>query len=236
VFTTPRTGMYYVLVDNSGAKRPAELSVYSYAKTPHPSAADVRTRDIYEGLYRELGTLLDFDNVEIHVRRCGRVTAFSTPNVVICTEFEELMSSGANPGVRLFVLMHEVAHSFLYSWGYRSTYRNQFMTDRLAATLIEMMDREELAAEAAEWFAENESFTAPSDVGAPFAISRQRAQRIANWLNDDEQLDLLWTKRIVFPRMHTAALEAIMERAELEPRTRSRIASELTKRREDASP
>lgn len=230
VFAVPRTGVYYVVLDNP-AESPRELAVYAYVNTSEPSAEDELTRRVYEGFYAELATLFELEEIDIVITRCGRVNAFSTPNrVVICKEFDEIMAAGPTPGLRLFVLMHETAHCFLYSWGYRSIYANQVLADRLAATLIELMDQEELAAHAARWFASNTSFTEGPLAQGALTIHRQRARRLAEWLNDDEQIDLLWTRRIVVPRMRSSALEAVMNRPGLEPGTRERIERELTRR------
>lgn len=232
-FTAPRTGLYYVILDNREASSPKELSVYAYVNLPVASEEDEQTRRVYQSFYRELQRLLEFQEFDIRVTRCGQVNAYAMTDVVICKELDELLMAGPTDGLRLFVLMHEIAHSFLFSWGYRTVYSDQVLTDRLAATLIEMMDRRRIAVEAAEWLQLNNSFTGLPGSDGDLAIGKARARRVAEWLIDEDQLDLLWTRRILFPRMHSAALSAIAEERNLEDRTRRRIERELMKRNDE---
>jgi hypothetical protein len=153
-------------------------------------------------------------------------------NIVICREFDELLADGTTSGVRLFVLMHEVAHQLLFTWGYRSIYRRQLTADRLAATLMELMDRKESATAAAQWFASQAlPIENPLDTVA-FTMSPYRARKIAGWLESGEETDRGWTRRIILPRMQTPALESMADADELHLRTRERVEKELQIRAE----
>ena len=234
-FAVSRTDVYHIIIDNTEARVSRQLRIYAYANLPEPSAADAQAQRAYEQFYENLRALFEFEDIDIVITRCGRVNAFSTPRrVVICKEFDELLAQGPTPGLRLFVLLHEAAHTFLYAWGYRSIYASQWMTDRLAATLTALMGHEDSVAEAARWFASNRWLDEPSSLDAQFAMQKQRAQRLEEWLTEEITLDLSWTRRIVFPKMRTAALESMLARSDLEPRTRRRIEAELHERRNAA--
>jgi hypothetical protein len=123
-----------------------------------------------------------------------------------------------------------VAHRLLFTWGYRSTYRRQLTADRVAATLMELMDREESAAAAAHWFAAQAlPIENPPDAVA-FTMSPYRARKISGWLESGTETDRGWTRRIILPRMRTPALESMTD-DQLHARTRERVERELRERR-----
>jgi hypothetical protein len=232
-FAVPETGRYFFVLDNSRSGAERELDVYAYARTEDPGAADDRARRFYQGFYDRLNELIDIDDVEIHVRRCGDVNAFTTGSrVVICRELDDLLNVAATPGVQLFVLLHEISHSLIARWGYRSIYLNQYMVDRLAVTLFAMMEEDDLADHAAEWFATRSDSLQEFVPFETFALTGSRSRRIAGWLRNKRDLDRGWTRRIVVPRMSTSALEAFADAEHLHSRTRQRIRRELSERQE----
>ena len=232
VFNVPRTGVYHIVLDNSQGRIGRHLDVYAYARTLELSAEEERIKRVYEGFYAEMNALLHFEDFDIVIPRCGRPNAFAARNIVICRELEEQLADSAMSGVQLFVFMHEVAHQLLRAWGYRSTYRHQLTADRFAATLMELMDREEEAAQAAEWFASSNLTVEGSSRAASFTMSRHRARKIAGWLEALEETDRGWTRRVIVPRMRTPALVEMVDAEQLQDKTLERIELELERRAE----
>ena len=44
--------------------------------------------------------------------------AFSSPDIVICYELDEMLRVQGVPGAMMFVFLHEVSHSLLNVWDY----------------------------------------------------------------------------------------------------------------------
>jgi hypothetical protein len=225
-----QSGRYFVILDNPFDSVAREVEVYAYVRGGAPSREDDRIRRFYQSNYVSLDALLELGDIRVEVRRCGRVNAFSIgSNIVICRELDNLLSAFSTPGVRRFVLLHEISHSLIDRWGYRSIARNQLIVDRLAAALFVVLDEDASTETTASWFLRDTLL--PDDlVIEEFSISRARARRIARWLRADGHLDKRWMRRIVVPRFRTAALEDLASASHLDPASRRRIELELAER------
>ena len=221
---------YFAVLDNSMSNASRNLDVYAYALTNEPGPGDERIRLFYEAQIDALAQLIDLGDIGIQVRRCGQVNAYAVGSrVVICRELENFLSVIATPGVRRFILLHEISHSLIDSWGYRSIVRNQFLVDRLAAALFAAIDEDGSAESAAAWFSQDFSVRNEA-IADEFAMSKARARRIARWLREDGDLDRIWTRRIVVPRIYTPGLEALATAPHLDEISRSRVRQELHER------
>ena len=224
-------GTYHVILDNSAVSSIREIEVYAFARRETPDELDDRVREFYERHYASLSRLLDIDGIDIQVRRCGRVNAYSIGStVVICREMDALLATFAEPGVRLFILLHEFAHSLINQWGYRSIVRDQYLADRLASTLFALLDDDGMLESTAQWFAGG--FASANDVLAQeFEIKESRGRRIARWLRERGHLDRSWTRRIVVSRFRDEALQKLANRQFLNPAASRVIAEEIAIRR-----
>lgn len=225
-----RSGRYFVILDNPFDSVAREVEVYAYARGGAMRPDDDRIRRFYESNYTSLEALLELGDIRIEVRRCGRVNAYSIgPNIVICRELDNLLSTFATPGARTFVLLHEFSHSLIDSWGYRSIARNQTFVDRLAAALFVVLDEDGSAEATAGWFL-RDSLLPDGLVIEGFSVSKSRARRISRWLLEGGNLDKPWMRRILVPRLRTAALEGLAAASHLDSVSRRRVELELAKR------
>lgn len=223
-------GRYFVILDNTNARSAREIEVYAYARIENPGPGDRSIRRFYEIQFDTVAELVDLGDIEVSVQRCGGINAWSIgPRIVICRELDNILTVLARPGVRRFIFLHEISHSLIDRWGYRSIVRNQFMVDRLAAALFAVLDEDGLAESTAEWFLQNSSIQNELIIDE-FAISNTRARRIAKWLRDDGDLEQAWIRRIVVPRLRAAALETLATAPHLDETSRRQIARELLKR------
>jgi hypothetical protein len=229
-YLAPATGRYYMVLDNSRSRRAKQLSVYAYARMPTLNDSEDRVQRLYRSYYDELDSLFEMGDIELEVRRCGRVNAYAVgPKIVICRELHETLSDNAVPGVELFVFLHEASHSLISRWGHQSINVNQIMVDRLAATMFRMID-DELALSIAAWFSDSTSLPYGLSQQAAYVMSDARARRIASWLIAEERFDRKWSRRIVVPRMRTPALESLLDDEFLSERSREYIYRELSGR------
>jgi hypothetical protein len=230
-FDVTDTGRYYVVLDNLQSTATRRMEVYAFVRTQMPGPADERTQSFYEAHYDALSDLIDMEGISVQVRRCGEANAYTIGSrVVICRELDNLLAATEMAGVRLFVLLHEIAHALIANWGYRSIVRDQIMVDRLAATLFTMLDEDDAAEKAARWFLRRASDRNDPMLDELFALSKSRARRIAASLREEGELNRFWTRRIVVPRIRTAALENLARAAHLDETSRRRLALELSER------
>ena len=63
-----------------------------------------------------LSKTYNLPNIKIIAKPCGEVNAFSTPNIVICTELIGDLAEKGTIGAIHPILLHELAHSLMYLW------------------------------------------------------------------------------------------------------------------------
>lgn len=217
-FTIPATGLYYLVFDNRGALMlPRTAYANVYIVEPVPGAQHKKDFELYSGLYYGLlRKLFEFDDIDVTVRLCGTENAFSNPNITMCRELIDRNERHGIPAANIFVFFHEVAHSLLKLWGY-PTWDNEEVADEMATVLSVLIKKEELALQAAQWWANSGSRQEALDkmvVDDRHTISPQRARNVVSWLNRRDELLRRWQK-IWVPHMTHEALVALRDSTEV---------------------
>ncbi len=213
-FTIPATGPYYLIFDNRHAlmlPRTAHATVYVVERTL--GSQHQKDVELYNGLYNGfLRKLFEFDDFDIIVRLCGMENAFSNPNITMCRELIDNNEKRGIPTANVFVFFHEAAHSLLRLWGY-PLWDNEEVADEMATVLSLLIKKEELALQAAQWWAKSGSRQEALDkmiIDDRHTISPQRARNVVNWLNRRDELLQRWQK-IWVPHMTREALAALRD-------------------------
>lgn len=213
-FTIPATGPYYLVFDNRGAlmlSRTAHANVYLVERTL--GSQHQKDVELYNGLYYGLlRKLFEFDDIDVTVRVCGMENAFSNPNITMCRELIDNNEKRGIPAANIFVFFHEAAHSLLQLWGYPLS-DNEDAADEMATVLSLLIKKEELALQAAQWWANSGSrqeALSKMVIDDRHTISPQRARNIVNWLNRKDELLQRWQKFWV-PHMTHEALVALRD-------------------------
>jgi hypothetical protein len=133
----------------------------------------------------------------------------------MCRELIDNNEKRGIPAANIFVFFHEAAHSLLKLWGYPLS-DNEDAADEMATVLSLLIKKEELALQAAQWWANSGSRREALDkmiVDDRHTISPQRARNIVNWLNRRGELLQRWQK-IWVPHMTHEALIALRDSTE----------------------
>jgi Zn-dependent protease with chaperone function len=208
VFRVPQTGIYFLVLDNSGAwLLPRTVQLYVYGILP---AAPSETVELQRNLGVSLGSLGElfvFPSFRIEVKHCGVENAFSNPNITVCTELVESLVDKHLDQAVAFVLLHELGHSLMRLWG-QPMFDNEDDADQFATVFLILAKQEQTALQAAQWYA---SQTSEQEALAKLwlddrhAVSPQRARNIFHWLNQPGDLVQRWF-RVFVPNMQTSAL------------------------------
>lgn len=204
-FLVPRSGTYYLLVDNSSAWFGSrDVNVYVYVLHPRPTAWSLEFQHTTQDLYDALKAWFVFGDFKVTYRHCGVENAFSSPDITICLELIERFREQGIHGAYPFVLFHELGHTLLRVWG-DSEFGDEDVADEFAVMASILLDLQANAQEAARWFAGR---TFEIEAGARLwmvdrhTVSPQRARNILRWLNEPEDLMHRWLPRLA-PHMRT---------------------------------
>ena len=102
-----------------------------------------------------LSKTYNLPNIKIIAKPCGEVNAFSTPNIVICTELIGDLAEKGTIGAIHPILLHELAHSLMYLWKI-GDYRNEDLADEFAMVLMAISTPDKLN-DLIEWFNKRDS-------------------------------------------------------------------------------
>jgi hypothetical protein len=233
--TIPQTSIYYLVLDNSQALLAGrQVRTRAYTVAVGETELSKVTREFYTSVYNDtLKKLFVFEDFDIHVGMCGTANAFSSPDIVICYELDELLRENGVPGAMMFVFLHEVSHSLLNVWDY-PLYDNEDAADELATVLLLMAKQQDLALEAAKWWAQDMSTVEATSklwIDDRHTVSPQRARNIINWINNEEELSRRWL-HLLIPKMTDAALEmALTSESDPNDPHLAAVDQELLKRR-----
>jgi hypothetical protein len=242
-FTAPVAGNYYVVFDNRQAFFTRSLFVRAEQLGGPPNPWSNSLTALYSARYAALKNLLNFDDFDVTVRHCGQPNAFSDPNITICTELLEDLQQKSVPQSEEFIFFHEVGHSLLRMWG-DPNYDNEDTADQFATAMMVWMGRQDVALQAAQWFAARNSVAEAQNVlsqGDPHSLSIQRARNVLNWLNQRDDRLTRWL-RLMTPHMTDATLVETINRnanstneTEADGALLEAMRAEVEKRRRSAS-
>lgn len=142
-----------------------------------------------------LSKTYNLPNIKIIAKPCGEVNAFSTPNIVICTELIGDLAEKGTIGAIHPILLHELAHSLMYLWKI-GDYRNEDLADEFAMVLMAISTPDKLN-DLIEWFNKRDS---KSEIllkninGSRHSLSRQRAENARRILQNPNELVEKWGK------------------------------------------
>lgn len=210
-FIIPETTVYYLLLDNRRSFAFARnVRTYVYALSPSATAASMNAQRVLGGVYQLLKQGFIFPDIRILIRHCGFANASSNPDITLCTELlEDLFDQGV-PQATTWVLLHELGHSLLRTWGY-PLWDNEDAADEFATMFLMMAKQPESALAAARWWASQVSEAdarAKLWVNDRHTLSPQRARNIMTWLNRGDDVPRRWQKFLV-PNMQTEALRSL---------------------------
>ena len=231
-FTVPKPSVYYLIMDNRNAFLVSRsVHVTAYETINGETEASRKIKDAFTKLYDGyLRGLFIFDGFDVHVTLCGTENAFSTPNIIMCYELSDSLSKKGVPGATVFVFLHEASHSLLNLWGF-PLHDNEDVADELATFLLLFADQEDLAMQAADYWAQDVSEVEALRklyIDDRHAISPQRARNIINWIGRKEDLQARWA-RLLIPRFTDEILRSMAKNTS-DPTAASLAARELASR------
>ena len=129
----------------------------------------------------------------VQVSPCGTITAFSSPNITICTELiadlvEKKLTAALYP-----ILLHEIAHSALQLWGLPG-YDNEDVADEFAAVMLALVSPEYINA-SIRYLEEKDSIgeaVIQLVEGSRHSLSIQRARNMKNAMKNMNDLQKRW--------------------------------------------
>lgn len=207
-FIAPQSNIYYLILDNRKAlllSRDVDLNVIKISNTP--TEASLSMQKAYENIYNDLKHMFIFNDFNINVKTCGMENAFSNPDITMCIELIDSLKKQNLPNAVVFVFLHETAHSLLNLWNY-PTYDNEDVVDEIATVLAIMSGHEDIALEAAQYWAEKPLIKRSVYIDDRHSISQQRARNIIKWINKKPELISRWIN-LLAPKMTNEALKKL---------------------------
>jgi len=241
-FSVPKSNIYYLILDNRAALlllRKASVRVYTTSRQETDESRKIK--EAYTALYdRYLKGLFVFPDFDIRVGLCGTENSFSTPDIFICMELNDALSKSGVPGTIAFVFLHEASHSLLKVWNYQ-LYDNEDAADELATVLLLLVDQEDMALQAAQYWAQEGSQAEAISklyVDDRHSVSPQRARNITNWISRKQELISRWTN-LLTPRFTDEWLASVANDAHdpyVQSVAKQEMATRTQKKSDGASP
>jgi hypothetical protein len=213
----PKSGDYYVLIDNRAGSEPRSVELTIRGETRDGDAATLDAEAKLRNFEERMAQLFVFEPFRIRVRACGKPQAFAdSSGIVLCKEYmsklhEHLQDPKKMENALLFTLFHEIGHVLLKQWAY-PTYASEETADEFATVLIVMLDQKERLRAQAEFFHANASVLeviAKALSNDRHPLSGQRARNIQRW-SEDPDLVRRW-QPIFVPHMQTSVLERLKQ-------------------------
>lgn len=142
-----------------------------------------------------LNLIYNLPSFKVSLRPCGFSSAYSDPNIVICTELLADLTEKNLADALMPILLHELAHSLLYLWGLPG-YDNEDVADEFAAVFL-ASHSPELINVYIKWLERNDSITEAVVQlinGDRHTISIQRARNMKAALTKPDELLRRWEK------------------------------------------
>lgn len=126
-------GVILAIVNKSSSPVSAHIRVDRIGK--RPEVVRKRIEDIVSLPVRSLNKVYALPKLSITVRPCGQINAFSTPNIIVCSELIAELSDKNLPLALWPVVLHELGHSILWAWKIPG-YDNEDVVDNFAAIML----------------------------------------------------------------------------------------------------
>lgn len=195
IIQVPANDQYAAIIlknENSYAAD-SHIRIDRVGKRPQSSTRNIE--NILNITIDALSKTYNLPNIKIIAKPCGEVNAFSTPNIVICTELiGDLVEKGTIGAIHP-ILLHELAHSLMYLWKI-GDYSNEDLADEFAMVLMAISTPDKLN-DLIEWFNKRDS---KSEIllkninGSRHSLSRQRAENARRILQNPNELVEKWGK------------------------------------------
>jgi Putative metallopeptidase len=230
-FEVPQTGVYYILLDNGKAwLLQRNVTLHLDAILPKSTPESEQMRKGLDTVYANLKGIFIFTDFQTTVRHCGTANAFSNPNITLCIELIEELTSKNMQNALLFVYLHELGHTLMREWGF-PLWDNEDAADEFATAFLLVGKQQQFAMQAAQWWA-SEGATTQDAVAKIWmddrhSLSPQRARNILHWVNNASELVPRW-EHVFVPNMQTAALEEMLRDPEVSDK--DFVKSELSRR------
>ena len=212
----PKSGHYYVVLDNRLGQRQREVTVIAGAERGKSDQINEANKILRE-FQRQFHQLFVFNTFPIGVERCDKPKAFGDESgIILCTHYVQqlydiLGNVQESKDALTFSIFHELGRILLTQWDHPLS-EKRATADQFATVLMIMLNKTESLLATAENFAQN-----PSISEALMKVLRndhhpltvQRARKILAWLKDS-QFVLEWQKFLV-PHMQTILLKKLQE-------------------------
>ena len=208
-------GNYFLVLDarhSIFAGRQVNFSVrYTADGSPDGERA---LKETFEKVYSELKKIFVFKDFDIHVRSCGTVNAFSSPDITLCSELLSQLVAERREDAVAAVLFHELGHSLLNVWGMPG-YDNEDVADEFMAIMLLMGNKggngSRALSDVAVWFSEQNSKAQAENMllrGDRHALSVQRVRNLQRIAQDPSALMERWN-HVLYEHMTEATLQQI---------------------------
>jgi hypothetical protein len=206
-------GEYFLIVDNrAGTLFSQKISVLGYSVPQGPTEASRTMESFLRRFYDRMKKNFIFRDFQIEMKRCGRVNAYSSPDMHLCLEMAQDTIGNKTPGVFNFILLHELSHSLLNLWG-NPAHRSEDIADEMATALLIIGGRPQDGREAAQWWRKQDTISAALQrplFGDPHSPPGRRANSIEKWLDGGNEFARKW-HRFLIPHVTTEGLMAVAE-------------------------
>ncbi|MDQ1729576.1 MAG: hypothetical protein QOD33_1701 [Pyrinomonadaceae bacterium] len=186
-----KEGIGVILINQSRLPAIFDLTVYRLGFRPQNVAAEVKKYvEIPIIALRQVYRLPRF---RVQVKPCGSSNAYSSPDVVICTELIAELSEKGLTGALYPILLHELAHSLLFLWDLPG-YDNEDVADEFAAVFLVQFEPK-LLDDYITWLDSKDSITEAVIQlvqGDRHTLSIQRARNLKTVLNKSDELGRRW--------------------------------------------
>ena len=187
------SGLMGMLVNRSDRNILITTTVARVGKRPKEARSQIR--QFVAIPFEALDKVYKLPQLNVNIAPCGTTNAFSTPNIIICTELMADLSEKGVPKALHPILLHELAHSTLYLWELPG-YDNEDIADEFAAMLLAKWSPEVLA-DYISWLNQQDSVSeavAQLALGDRHSLSIQRARNMQKILDNPEPVMRRWDK------------------------------------------
>lgn len=173
--------------------RAVDVSVIVYRLGRRDAKTVKDVKDYVEIPVRALSSAYRIPKFTVYVRPCGVSNAFSSPDVVICTELIADLIEKDLTGALFPILLHELGHSILNLWGLPG-YDNEDIADEFAAVMLALVSPKYIDAYI-KYFEQKDSVSEAALQlvgGSRHTISIQRARNMKAAMKNMSELQKRW--------------------------------------------